>query len=352
MTSTFSRNLQRVRLLRNFSLEELANLVGCSKQAISNYENGNRFPDSKTLRAIANVLKFELEALLKPISVQFNLLEVNYRYGNDLDRSEKSEIEELAARYLSNYIETEQIAKAIVKFENPLSDFEVNNPADAETAAQHLRKRWKLSNGPIYSITKLLEDKGVRVIKIKYNGSLRHEGLSGWAENNTVPVIVVNDQQKELTRLRYTLLHELGHLLLTIREGLADEEIEKICEVFAGSVLIPTEILKSEFGKNRTSILMHDLRRIKEFYGISILAIMVRARFSNLISFDTFTNWKLSKFSSDNRGQFLGREEPERFIQLLLQCIVEKKIGIEKAAQLAGKSQSDFEDIFDSLFQI
>jgi Zn-dependent peptidase ImmA (M78 family) len=60
-------------------------------------------------------------------------------------------------------------------------------------------------------------------------------------------------------------------------EALDLDAIEKMCDAFAGAVLLPSEILLQEFGKNRTAISMPELRRIKELYGISIAAIMVRA---------------------------------------------------------------------------
>ncbi len=350
MENVFSLNLQRVRQLRNCSMEDLADLVGCSKQAISNYENGTRFPDGKMLRTIAHALKVEIQSLISPINVDLNLTGVNYRFGEGLGRIEKAEIEEYAIRRLTNYLELEQLAKEGAKFENPLLDLSVNDTSDAERAAKYLRKRWKLGDGPIASVTKLLEDKGIRVLKVDFGAVFKHEGLSGWAENDTIPVIIINLRQTELARVRFTLLHELAHLLLAINADLDLDSVERICEAFAGAVLIPTEVLKSEFGKNRKSILMPELRRIKEFYGISIQAIMVRARFAGLISYDTFMRWNLAKNGREDYGEYLGREEPERFDQLLLKCLGEGKIGTEKAANLSGKGREEFEEIYNTLF--
>jgi Zn-dependent peptidase ImmA (M78 family)/DNA-binding XRE family transcriptional regulator len=351
MTPTaFSQNLKRIRILRGHSMEALADLLGCSKQAISHYENDSRFPDGGMLTDIARVLCVDIQALINPVSVDLNLLEVNYRLGSSLDKNQKSDIEQIAAQALAKYLEAEQLAKEPIKFENPVSDLIINDTSDAEKAAKSLRKRWKLGDAPITSVTRLLENKGVRVLKIDFGANFNHEGLSGWAEENTIPVIVVNARQTELTRMRFTLLHELAHLILMVNKKLDYETIEKICESFAGAMLIPTEVLKSEFGKNRSKILFSELRKIKEYYGISILAIMVRARFAGLINHNAYMEWVSTKSTGNDHGQYNGHEEPERLDQLLLKSIGEGRIGLQKAASLSGRSQESFEEIYDTHF--
>ena len=351
MKDILSTNLQKARQLRDLTMDELAKMIGCSKQAISHYENAIRFPDSTTLIALAEALNVDFESLIKPYAVHFSILEVNYRQGMELSYGEKTEIEEIASKSLNNYIELEQIAKESINFENPLSDLVISNMSDAEKASKLLRKRWKLGDLPIPNVTKMLEDKGIRILKVDFGPIYQHEGLSGWAENKTIPVIVINSKQTELARVRHTLFHELAHLLLTMSTNLTIAEIEKICEVFAGTMILPTDILIREFGKNRTNISIPELKRIKEFYGISILAIMVRARFSHLISYETFIKWRNSKFSGEDFGQYVGNEDPERFNQMLDKCISENKIGIDKAVKLTGKSVEEFQNFHDNLFK-
>jgi len=351
MKKILSANLQKARQLRDLTMEELANIIGCSKQAISHYENAIRFPDSQTLIALAEALHVDFESLIRPNAVQFSILDVNYRQGIELTHQEKTEIQRIASERLNNYVELEQIAKDIIKFENPISDLLVNNTSDAEKASKLLRKKWKLADLPIPNVTKMLEDKGIRILKIDFGPVYQHEGLSGWAENKTIPVIVINSKQKELARVRYTLFHELGHLLLSMNDDLTNAEIERICEVFAGTMILPTDVLIREFGKNRTNISIPELRRIKEYYGISILAIMVRARFSELISYETFIKWRDSKFFGEDFGQYLGKEEPQRFDQLLFKCLSENKIGIDKAVKLTSKTEEEFQNFYNELFK-
>lgn len=339
MENIFATNLNRARKIRGLTMEELASMTNCSKQAINNYEKNIRRPDSQTLISIAKALDFDIDYFYNVSNVSsFNLLKINYREGGFLSKKQREEVEYLATSRLNDYLELEFIADEFCTFHNPIEDIEIRNVFDAEKAAKALRKKWKLGEGPIHNITNLLEKKCIRLIKIDFGFQYAHEGLSGWADKN-IPVIIINARHKDTSRTRFTILHELGHLLLSIEKSVTLENIEKICDAFAGAVLLPAESLIEEFGKNRTAISMPELKTIKELYGISIIAIMIRAASTNLISWDVYHRWKQLDLSNHDFGQFNGSEEPQKFSQMLYWCLSEKKIGLDKAAQLAQKDE-------------
>ncbi len=327
-------------------MEELASMANCSKQAISHYESGLRRPDSSMQLSIADALEKDIDYFYNDANVAFNLHNVNYREGMLLSPAQRSKVEELASARLNDYLELERIAKELVAFQNPLEDIIINNTFEAEKAAKQLRKKWKLGEEPIYNISGFLEKKGIRILKIDFGFHYSHEGLSGWAEEKRVPVIILNARQQDLARVRFTILHELGHLLLEIQESLDMDDIERICDAFAGAVLLPAEILEQEFGKNRTAISMPELRRIKEIYGISIKAIMVRARVTKLITYESYQKWLTADYPDAAYGQYNGTEEPQKFLQMLYRCLSEKKIGFDKAAKLSGWDEAEFRQIY------
>lgn len=341
MKTTFATNLSRARRAARVTMEELANLTNCSKQAISHYENGIRYPDSKTIRSLASALDVDIDYFFSTHKVEFSLSYIRYREGDYLSETQKTEVENITSCRLHDYLELEEIASDYIDFENPLSNLQVSDTKDAEKAAKQLRKKWKLGEGPIYNLSNLLEKNGVKVIKIDFGFTYNHEGLSGWTGNNEIPVIVLNARQQDVTRIRFTILHELGHLLLEISDSIDSEKIERICDAFAGAVLLPYDILVKEFGQNRSAITMLELRRIKELYGISVTAIMVRARFTNLINRGAYEKWKSSEFWDLNSGQYQGTEAPQRFEQMLYRCLSEKKIGFDKASLLSKVPESE-----------
>ena len=60
---TFGASLKRLRMERGLSQEELARLLGTSKQVISRYESGARVPKISTVSALAAALDAPLTAL-------------------------------------------------------------------------------------------------------------------------------------------------------------------------------------------------------------------------------------------------------------------------------------------------
>lgn len=56
--------IKEFRVNRRLSQNDLGQLVGVSKQAISMYERGERLPDAETLITLANVLHVTVDTLL------------------------------------------------------------------------------------------------------------------------------------------------------------------------------------------------------------------------------------------------------------------------------------------------
>lgn len=321
-------------------MQELADMAEISKQAISHYENGIRQPESSILIKLAKALNVDLSYFYEDREIEMELNSIYYRQGSHINDLQNQAIKDFASSYIKDYLELEEISGEIVSFENPIADQKITCVNDALKAAKELRKKWKLGDAPLYNIANLLERKGIRVFKVTFTVNI--EGLSGWVANNTIPVIMINGRQTDIPRTRFTLLHEVGHLLLEIAENISEDMIERFCDTFAGAVLLPEEIVIQTFGKGRTRVSMAELRNLKELYGMSIMAIMVRARTSNAISIDQFCRWRDSDYFGVDAGVYSGEEEPKRFFQMLYKCLSENKIGFDKAAKLSGKSEFHF----------
>jgi hypothetical protein len=84
-------------------------------------------------------------------------------------------------------------------------------------------------------------------------------------ETRSGNVIVVNSEHPG-ERQRFTLSHELGHLVLDLR-SVSETIAEAVCNRFAGAFLVPEDTLRAELGKNRTSISIRELFSLKELLG-------------------------------------------------------------------------------------
>lgn len=347
MTEIFSLRLASARQMAGFSMQELADMIGISKQAISKYEKGLMMPESTTLIKMASFLGVSETYFYNETPEEtINLVSIWHRDKEKLFEDEMVVIKKQTVDFLHRLFELEKIAHAQQDFKNPVSDMIIKNRKDAEKAAKVVRKKWGLGNGAISNVVNFLEDQGIRVYEVMQ--SEKFEGFSAWA--GKIPVIVINKSIKEITRIRFTALHELGHIVLQIEKELSITDIERICDAFAGELLLPTEILIMELGFRRTRISIEELKTLKVKYGISVKAIMVKAACDSIITWDTFKvineDYQSSFEAEADFGSYHGIEEPRRFVQLLCNCIMENKVSIGKAASLYNMKEKQFKEQF------
>ncbi len=130
----------------------------------------------------------------------------------------------------------------------------INDYTDADRASEQLRKSWELGLNPIPNITQTLELKGVKIYLIDEVDEI--DGISFIATNN-IPVVVVNIRAKSTERIRFTIIHELAHLILKFDEKTRTDSklIEKLCHRFSSSFLIPNGKLIEMIGGTTANML-------------------------------------------------------------------------------------------------
>ncbi len=69
--TTFPQRLRAVRAARQKTLSEIAEAIGCSGQAISNWENGTHYPNSSKLVALCKFLDCSLDWIMDPEKMDF-----------------------------------------------------------------------------------------------------------------------------------------------------------------------------------------------------------------------------------------------------------------------------------------
>ena len=81
--------------------------------------------------------------------------------------------------------------------------------------------------------------------------------------------VIVIDQDVSRDRQRFTIAHEIGHMVLAISPGM-DRELA--VHRFAAAFLMPVEALWSSLGRHRTNIDWRELLGLKLAFGMSIQA--------------------------------------------------------------------------------
>lgn len=338
MASSFGERLKSARVMAGFSMDALVAKMNhlVSKQAISKYENGLMSPDSSILIAMSHALGVKIDYFFP--SYEVSIGDINFRKKAALG---KRSLDTLQARIKDNverYAELESFFPEILAFFNPLEGYLISEPADIDRAAVKLREAWGIGLGaPISYLIDLLEEKGVRVLEIDEEDGF--DGLSGWVDSR--PFIVLNSLSPA-DRKRLTALHEYAHLSLKFDSIFSDGEKERLCHSFGSAFLLPYDALIKEIGEKRSHISFYELINIKKQYGISMQAIMFRARAYGIISehiYEAFSREISARgFRKNEPEKYPIGEYPTRFNQLLHRAISEELVSISKAAYLANKS--------------
>lgn len=116
-----------------------------------------------------------------------------------------------------------------------IDDFKMITPSDLEHIATQTRRYWGLGDGQIKKLTQLLENNGIVVLNFHAGDGV--DAFSFWA--NPGPVIVT-DENSTAVVLRFTIAHELGHLILhrSVQNNYLDDKelfkkVEKQADYFA-----------------------------------------------------------------------------------------------------------------------
>ena len=346
METIVGLRIRNSRIQKGLSLQEVAEKVGVSKQMVSKYEKGISMPGSDKLIMFSKLFGQKIDYFFRePV---FEIGNINFRKKSNFSVKKVNSLKEEIRIQIENYLYVENICSLEPRFINPISDIKINSMQDVVEATNELRKSWDIGDDTIHNIIQLLEDKEIKIIEVE-DDSNRFDGLATKV-NEEYQIIVIN-KNMPLERKRFTLLHELGHILLNYSSNDVKEQ-EKYCNYFASEMLLSERNLKIEFGGKRSTIALEELKNIQEKYGISIRAIMYKLGELKIISQEKLTSF-YKKLNMDNSlkqiidsSRFDSIEYSYRYKNLVYRSVSEEFISLSKASSLLNVSLEEFKTNF------
>ncbi|WP_017814491.1 helix-turn-helix domain-containing protein [Paenibacillus shenyangensis] len=276
--------IRNARMARGMTITDLAEQLFITKQALSQYELGHSSPSGEVFMKIVNTLKFPTSYFFKPLpsnrpkgTVFYRSLKSTAQRSRDIQVA-RLDMQEDIFNFTENYLDFPGVN--LPDFENvKLDNLQVD---DIELMATKLREHWGLGNGPINNITALLENNGFIISKFKFNDH-NVDAYSQWREGR--PFIVVGTDKEASGRMRFNLMHEVGHLImhkwvtpLDLKEKLM--LIENEAHRFSSAFLLPRE----SFSREIMSTSLNHFTELKKRWNISIQAMIKRCEDLDLLS--------------------------------------------------------------------
>lgn len=297
------REARRMQKLSMDKLIELADFV-VTKQSLSRYERGIMRPHANVLSALAKALNISEDYFLGT-NIQIDMPMLRTTSKGKLQEDALIVIESKLSYWTERLLTKERAAGVSIEFKNPIENFHVSSLEDTIQAADHLRQIWHCGDGPIASVLRLFERKGIRIMEDELPTDVF--GLSTWADKH-IPLIVLDTRSSKTTtdRLRFTAAHELAHLLLSFPSE-SDLSVEKRCDKFAGFFLFPKSTFIEEMGgEHRDELMLEELIDLKEVYGVSVAAQVHAAKDLRMISEEHYNWWYDEIIKSNHKEKGWG----------------------------------------------
>ena len=236
-----------------------------SHATVANYENGTSFPGMATVRALATLYDRPIEWFLSMGPV---LDGTRYRSLKSVRAADKQAFEGTAAAWVQVYVELENTLDDRLRAKH----CSVETGDSGAAAAGRVRAAQKLDDNPVPSVVEVLEDYGIRVIQV--HSDARIDGIA--AMYGDLRIVALNDTLAN-DRFRFNAAHELGHHLFDdCGPGEVGDDEDPRAHDFASHLLMPDRVLRQAFESQS----MVRLVQFKERYGISLAAMIYRARHS------------------------------------------------------------------------
>jgi Zn-dependent peptidase ImmA (M78 family)/DNA-binding XRE family transcriptional regulator len=280
MVGHFNRAmLSLARAARGFTQSDLAKAARVTQALISKLESGLTVdPSPETVDAIADALHVPI-AFLTSDERPHGLPQFHYRKRAKLGRKILDSIE---AQMNIRRIHAARLFKSYDPNAERFPAIDLDNMGwTAQQAALHIRGLWMLPRGPIDNLTQAIEANGAVVIQIDFGTNLldamsfRIPGL---------PPLIFMNKDMPGERYRFTLAHELAHLLLH-NQPESDENMETQADEFAGELLMPAKEIRPYL----SSPSLGSLARVKPYWKVSIKALCVQCIKLKMITPNQFT---------------------------------------------------------------
>jgi Zn-dependent peptidase ImmA (M78 family)/transcriptional regulator with XRE-family HTH domain len=155
-------------------------------------------------------------------------------------------------------------------------------PAEPVAAAAVLRERWGLRAGPVQHLVRQLESRGIVVVftPVSDHDVARVDAFSTSATPRPI-IVSTPDRADDVYRHRYSVAHELAHLVLHADAEPGDPLREKEADTFAAAFLTPGDELEPVLPRR---VDFAGYARLSAHWGVEVKSLIYRSRELGVIS--------------------------------------------------------------------
>lgn len=300
MSDNVAQNLIKLRVVKKFTQEALAEKAGISLLAYRNMESGKSEPSINSLTKIAEVYQIDIGEFFQ--KYQSQILKVRFRALEKKNIRKREEIIYEVDAWLKKYNKLISDLNLTDEYKYKLKYLETET-TDPIQMAKIAREAFGLqTQETVKDICNLIEFRaGIKILAKQFNSD-SFFGLS-LEDINQGKVIVVNTWDRiSVERRIFSIAHELGHILLhfnSVQNNLTSEDKteEKEANQFASHFLMPQEDFIKVWNSSANNDFVDRVIRVKQIFRVSYQVVLYRLSEyvkENDINFDV---WKFFNIS-------------------------------------------------------
>lgn len=337
--------LTLARRFRGLRKNELAQAVGVTPAALSQYELGQSRPSPAVLARLALALgvpvRFFVLGHSKPVTpsaAHFRSL----RATTQLERDQALAFGQLAWRLMTGVEKYIELPASRIPHVALPADPGSADPAGAgpAAAARHARASMGIGAGPVPHVVRLLEAHGVVVIGLPAM-SRRVDAFSHWYGSR--PLVFLNPMKDDKARSRFDAAHELGHLVLHHDAEPGNRIVENQAHDFAAEFLMPREEIAAELPRRLD---WARLFQAKRRWGVSLKALVYRAHKLGVLGESAYRAGMvtLARWGDPEPGDLGPRETPV-LLTKAIEMLAETGVDLEMIAKDTGLAADTVQEI-------
>lgn len=349
MGETFNPQLLLLaRQYRRRSQSDVAQASGLNQGHYSRIENGLIVdgPSRENVERIAVALSFPNEFFYQedglaglPLSVH----PMNRKKASVSDGSLKQVHAELNIRlmHLRRYLRAVELEPDL-----PRPAIDVDEGDGPQEIARTTRRAWSLPDGPIKSLTDCCERAGMVVTWCEFDAAI--DGVAMTARD--LPPCIFLNARVTGDRMRFSLAHELGHVIM---HRVPTLEMEEEANAFAAELLVPEKAFtRSLIGQRVT---LEWLARQKAFWRVSMAFLLYRLGALSLITrHQSEYLWKkiaaLGWRTREPQDTDFAPEQPTVFPGLVRFHSERLQYGVDDLRRLLNADESDVRRLYGAHF--
>jgi len=252
---------------RGLTQNDLAGQAGISQGELSKIETGLRVPADEQVHRLAGCLKYAVEFFY--LTEQVRSLSGPCIYSRKRVSTPERVLRRLLAIVNVRRIQLRRLLLSVeLDVENGFECMDIeDHDFDAEGIARKVRALWGLPPGPLVNLVAAIEQAGGIVMRCDF-GTLKVDALSQWVAG--MPPIFFVNAAMPMDRVRFTLAHEIGHIVM---HRIPTDNMEKEADRFAAELLMPAVDIRPQLD----DLTLPRLASLKPYWRTSMAALLKRA---------------------------------------------------------------------------